>query len=146
MGNRKIKHFVIENQIGELSSLADKIEELAEKWELSMALAMNINLVIEEAVSNIIFYAFPENDKHEIKISVSLNNKILVVEISDDGIPFNPLAQVQPDITLPAEDRPVGGLGIFLISQVMDKMDYTRQKNWNILTLNKIIKDETRMF
>jgi len=142
MGNRKIKHFVIENQIGELSSLADKIEELAEKWELSMALAMNINLVIEEAVSNIIFYAFPENDKHEIKITVSLNNKILVIEISDDGIPFNPLAQVQPDITLPAEDRPVGGLGIFLISQIMDKMDYTRQKNWNILTLNKIIKDE----
>lgn len=142
MGNRKIKHFVIENQIEELSSLADKIEELAEKWELSMALAININLVIEEAVSNIIFYAFPDNDKHEIKITVSLINKILVIEISDDGIPFNPLAQVQPDITLPAEDRPVGGLGIFLISQIMDKMDYTRQKNWNILTLNKIINDE----
>jgi len=139
MGNRKIKHFVIENQIGELSSLADRIEELAEKWELSQALAMNINLVIEEAVSNIIFYAFTDKDKHEIKISVSLNNNKLMIKITDNGIPFNPLAQQQPDITLPAEERPIGGLGIFLISQIMDKMDYSRQKNWNILTLNKII-------
>ena len=139
MGNRKIKHFVLENQVGELSSLADKIEELAEKWELSQALAMNINLVIEEAVSNIIFYAYTDNDKHEIKIAVSLNNNRLMIKITDNGIPFNPLAQQQPDITLPAEERPVGGLGIFLISQIMDKMDYTRQNNWNILTLNKSI-------
>lgn len=139
MGNNKIKHFVIENQIGELSSLAEKIDNLAEEWELPMVLAMNINLVIEEAVSNIIFYAFTDNDKHEIGISVSLNNSQLTIKITDNGIPFNPLLQQQPDITLPAEERPVGGLGIFLISQIMDNMHYTRQKNQNILTLIKSI-------
>ena len=139
MGNRKIKHFVIENQVGELTTLAEKIEELAEKWELAQALAMNINLVIEEALTNIIFYAFPDNDQHEIKVSVSLSNNLLTIKITDNGIPFNPLSQQQPDITLPAEERPVGGLGIFLISQIMDKMHYTRQKNQNILTLNKSI-------
>lgn len=139
MGNIKIKHFVIENQIGELSSLAGKIDELAGKWELSQALAMNINLVLEEALSNIIFYAFTDKNKHEIKISVSLNNNQLTIKITDNGIPFNPLLQQQPDITLAVEERPVGGLGIFLISQIMDKMHYTRQKNQNILTLNKSI-------
>lgn len=139
MGNRKIKYFVIENQIGKLPALAEEIDKLGEKWELSQALAMNINLVIEEAVSNIIFYAFKDSGKHEIKISVSLTNKKLIIKIIDKGIPFNPLSLQQPDITLPAEERPIGGLGVFLISQIMDKMSYTRQMNQNILTLNKNI-------
>ncbi|HEY3370440.1 MAG TPA: ATP-binding protein [Prolixibacteraceae bacterium] len=139
MGNRKIKHFVIENQVEELTPLAEKIEVLAEKWQLSQALAMNINLAIEEALINIISYAFPENGTHEIKLSVTLGNNLLEIKITDNGIPFNPLSHQQPDITLSAEERPVGGLGIFLISQIMDKMHYTRQKNQNILTLNKNI-------
>ena len=139
MGNSRNKHFVVENRIEELSALAEKIDDLAEKWELSQALAMNINLVIEEALSNIIFYAFADTDKHKIEISISLENSSLSIKITDDGIPFNPLLQQQPDINLPAEDRPVGGLGIFLISQIMDEMHYARQKNQNILILNKSI-------
>lgn len=139
MGNDKIKHFTIENQIGELSYLAKKIDELAGEWNLSQALAMNINLVIEEAVSNIIFYAYNDHNKHEIRITLSLKNGRLTIKITDDGIPFNPLAQEQPDINLPAEERPVGGLGIFLISQIMDEMKYDRNKNENILTLIKSI-------
>jgi anti-sigma regulatory factor (Ser/Thr protein kinase) len=139
MGNRKNQHFVIENQIGELSDLAGKIEKLADNWKLTPAIAMNINLVIEEAFSNIVFYAYTDKDKHEINISVSLNNKRLTIEITDDGIPFNPLSQQPPDTTLPADERPVGGLGIYLISQIMDEMHYARKKNRNILTLNKSI-------
>jgi anti-sigma regulatory factor (Ser/Thr protein kinase) len=142
MGNIKNKHFVIENRIEELTSLAEKIDEMAEDWELSKAIAMNINLVIEEAVSNIIFYAFNDNDKHEIDITVTFDDKVLTIKITDNGKPFNPLLQKQPDINLPAEERPVGGLGIFLISQIMDKKNYTRRKNQNILTLNKSIKNE----
>lgn len=139
MGNRKIKHFIIENQVGELTTIAEKMMELADKWQLPHALALNINLVIEEALTNIIFYAFPDKGKHQIKISVMLSNNLLTIKIADDGIAFNPLSQQQPDITLTAEQRPVGGLGIFLISQIMDTMHYTRQKNQNILKLNKSI-------
>jgi anti-sigma regulatory factor (Ser/Thr protein kinase) len=139
MGNTKIKHFVIENQIGELSTLAEQIDDLAAQWELTQAMAMNINLVIEEAVSNIIFYAFNNNNsnKHKIKISISLKNKLLTIKITDDGFLFNPLEQQQPDINLPAEERPVGGLGIFLISHMMDELNYIRKGNHNILTLYK---------
>lgn len=139
MGNRKIKHFVIENQIVELATLAENIEVLAKKWEFPPALAMNINLVLEEALSNIIFYSYNDTNKHEIRISVSLTNNILSIKITDNGIAFNPLAHKPPDTTLPAVERPVGGLGIFLISQIMDNVNYTRQKNQNILTLNKSI-------
>lgn len=142
MGKRKIKHFVIENQVKELTAMAEKIKQLADEWELPQALALNINLVVEEALTNIIFYAFPDKNIHEIKVSVILSNNLLTIEITDNGIPFNPLTQQQPDITLPAEKRPVGGLGIFLISQIMDKMYYKRQKNQNILKLNKSIRYE----
>ncbi|HKJ79743.1 MAG TPA: ATP-binding protein [Prolixibacteraceae bacterium] len=139
MKERKIKNFVIENQIEELSSLVVKIEKLAEEWELSQELAMKINLVIEEAVSNIIFYAFNDKKKHVIKISISVEKGKLEITFRDDGIPFNPLDQKKPDINLPAEERPVGGLGIFLISQMMDEMHYSRDKNQNILILKKSI-------
>ena len=139
MGNNKNKQFVVENRIEELSSLAEKIDLLAEEWNLPPALAMNINLAIEEAVSNIIFYAYNDNGRHKIKISVSLEDKMLTIEIKDNGIRFNPLEQQQPDISLSTEERPVGGLGIFLISQIMDEMNYTRNNNENILTLHKTI-------
>lgn len=139
MEKRKSKNFDIENKIDELSSLADKIDDLAKEWKLSQELAMKINLVIEEALSNIIFYAFNDNEKHYIKISLSIDKKILEITFTDDGIPFNPLSQQKPDINLPAEERPVGGLGIFLISKVMDEMHYSRDKNQNILKLTKSI-------
>ena len=131
--------FEIENKIEALSILAGKIEELAEKWELSMPLIMNLNLVLEEAVSNVIFYAFNDHQKHLIQISLALENKILTVEIVDDGIPFDPLSQKLPDITLPVEERPIGGLGILLILKIMDQVSYSRQNNQNRLTLVKNI-------
>jgi serine/threonine-protein kinase RsbW len=136
---KEIKHFVIGNRIGELPVLAEKIEKLAEKWELPMSLTININLVLEEALSNVIFYAFNDNLKHKIRISTSINNKILTIKIKDDGIPFDPTSRQLPDITLPAEERPTGGLGIFLISKIMDKIHYSRKKELNILTLTKHI-------
>lgn len=137
MGNKKNKQFVIQNQVSEISRLADQIEALAGEWNLSQELAMNINLVVEEAVTNIIFYAFNDKNEHKIKITVSKENNRLKLTIADDGIPFNPLEQQMPDINLPAEERPVGGLGIFLISQIMDEMNYARTKHENILTLHK---------
>ena len=131
--------FIIENRIDELPALAGKIEELTERWEFPVALGMNINLVLEEAVSNIILYAFTDREKHEISILLRLDNRILTIIIKDDGIPFDPTLKEQPDLNVPAEERPIGGLGILLISKLMDSFSYTRKDNMNILTLIKNI-------
>jgi serine/threonine-protein kinase RsbW len=139
MANKKIKHFIIENQVNEITLLAEEVEKLSVTWGLNQSLAMNINLVIEEAVTNIIFYAFTDDKKHQIKITISIKNNKLTIKIADDGIPFDPLLHKKPDITSTAEERAVGGLGIFLISQMMDEIHYTRDKNQNILTLTKSI-------
>jgi len=133
------ENIIITNKVDELPVLAGKIEELAEKWGLSMALTMNLNLVLEEAVSNVIFYAFKDNEIHEISISISFEENILTIEISDEGIPFDPTLRQKPDLSLPAEERPIGGLGIFLISKIMDSVNYKRYNNQNVLTLIKNI-------
>ena len=136
----KMKELIeIENRVEDLAVLAGKIDEVAEKWSLSMPLTMNINLVLEEAVSNVIFYAFNDPDKHLIQISLSLENKTLTLEIVDDGISFNPLSRLEPDVSLPVEERPIGGLGILLIKKMMDQVSYTRVNNQNRLTLLKNI-------
>lgn len=133
------EEITITNNVDELPILAGRIEELAEKWELPMPLTMNLNLVLEEAVSNVIFYAFNDQEKHEINITFNIESNVLTIEITDDGIAFDPTLRKQPDLTLPAEERPIGGLGIFLISKIMDTVKYSRHNNNNILTLIKNI-------
>jgi serine/threonine-protein kinase RsbW len=136
------ENFIIENRIGEIPVLAEKIELLAEKWNFPEPLPMNLNLVVEEALTNIIFYGFHDDKIHRIKISFSLNNMLLTIRITDDGVAFNPTSRPKPDVTLSAIDRPVGGLGIFLISKMMDDVRYARRNNRNTLTLKKEIRYE----
>lgn len=128
---------VIYNAVEELALLAARIEELSESWELPIPITMNLNLVLEEAVSNIIFYAFPEGGKHPIEITLTLKEKELKIIIEDEGIPFDPTLKEQPDTNMPADQRPIGGLGIFLIRKIMDNVTYNREQKKNILTLKK---------
>ena len=137
MKNDYEEHFIIENRIEELPVLAEKIEQLGDKWELQPNLTMKINLVLEEALSNIIYYAFNDDEIHKIEVSIINPDNNLTIEITDDGAPFDPTAREQPDISLPAGERPVGGLGILLISKIMDTVSYSRNNNLNILTLTK---------
>ena len=139
MEKGKIRYFTISNRIGELTVLASITEDLAQQWHLPDALAMNINLVMEEALSNIIYYAYNDSAEHKIRISISLGKQGLTIRIRDDGIPFDPSSHLLPDISLSAMDRPVGGLGIFLISKFMDTVHYSRKNYLNILTLTKKI-------
>lgn len=129
---------IIENRIEELNKLAASIENISEKWGLSASNAMNLNLVLEEAVSNTIFYGFNDKEKHEIEIEFTLlENKNLIIIIEDDGLAFDPTKTKMPDTELQLEDRPIGGLGIFLISNIMDNVSYERNNERNILTLEK---------
>lgn len=117
--------------------MAQKLETLAARWRLESALVMNLNLVLEEALSNIIFYAFRDQDVHKIRISITREGDRLTIRIRDDGIPFDPTAAPAPDTSLPAGERPIGGLGILLISKLMDNVHYARIDNQNVLTLTK---------
>jgi len=96
-----------------------------------------LRLVSEEALINIINYAY-DKGSGELKIDCeTVNNDTIFIEISDTGSAFDPLQKEDPDITLPIEKRRVGGLGIFIIKNIMDTVDYKRKNGKNILTLTK---------
>lgn len=135
----KNKRITIINNIDQLPTLAEQIEQIADEWELGPMLAMNMNLVIEEAITNVIFYAFNDQENHQIDIDFNLNDSILKLVITDDGTPFDPTQKGDPDTTLSVEDRQIGGLGIFLIRKIMNEVKYKRKNNKNILTLTKSI-------
>lgn len=97
-----------------------------------------IRLSVEEAVENIVQYAYPQGQGYLI-VSVDRNGNTLKITFKDEGIQFNPLEQADPDISLSAEERNIGGLGIFLCKQLMDNVSYEYDKKCNILTMEKQI-------
>ena len=131
------KILVIENDISEISKLAVFIDELGEEMNLTPELIFNLNLVLEEAVSNVILYAYGEEKHKEISLMANMSDGNLVFVLTDSGKVFDPTKVPDADITLSAEEREIGGLGIFLIRQIMDKVDYQRIGGKNVLTMRK---------
>lgn len=95
------------------------------------------NLVIEELATNCIKYGYDDSREHIIEITLDLSPQGLLMTIVDDGHPFNPLNLPEPDLTIPIEDRPIGGLGLHLLRQLADRMEYTRVDDRNQVTLFK---------
>ena len=95
------------------------------------------NLAIEELVTNCIKYGYDDSAEHIIEIELKLSVGELVITVTDDGLPFNPLELPEPDTNLRVEDLPIGGLGIHLLRKMSDRMDYARTDGKNRLTLRK---------
>lgn len=131
------KNLLLKNEISEISRLAAFVEEVGEEMELSPELIFNLNLVLEEAVSNVILYAYPKEEHQLIYLSIKKENNRLIVILTDTGKEFDPTQAPDVDITLSAEERPIGGLGIYLIRQIMNTVEYQRIEGKNILMLGK---------
>ncbi len=127
------------NQISQLEVLARFFEEVSDEWDLPMSASLNLNLVLEEMVTNIIFYGYEDQNTHEITILVALDNNLINIQLEDDAKEFNPLLIAEPDINQTIEDRKIGGLGIHFVRKIMDRIEYKRLYNRNILTLSKNI-------
>ena len=136
------KELVLRNRIEEVAQLEGFIETLGEELTLDIPLCFNLNLALEEAVTNVINYAFPPEEEHSFLVSADGEAEgTLTLEIQDDGVAFDPLNEApEVDITLGVEERPIGGLGIFLVKQIMDEVSYERVDGKNILTMKKCLK------
>lgn len=131
------KKLILKNEISEISKLATFIDEVGEEMSLSPELIFNLNLVLEEAVSNVILYAYPKEEHQEISLSVQKKGNSIILILTDSGMEFDPTLIPDADITLSAEERQIGGLGIFLIRQIMNKVEYQRINGQNVLRLEK---------
>lgn len=130
---------ILSNDINEVARLNEFIDQIAASLQLDASLAMGLNLALEEAVVNVMSYAYPEGKVGMVNIEASADDDNLSFVISDSGIPFDPTMKEEADTTLSVEERPIGGLGIFLVRQLMDTINYERIDGKNVLRLNKRI-------
>lgn len=130
---------LLKNDISQVALLPDFIDRVCDSYSIDSTLSFQLNLVLEEAVVNVIDYAYPEGGEHTFSLDVDKTADMLIFTLKDDGLPFNPLEQApEVDITLDAEDRAIGGLGIFLVQQMMDDVEYQRTpEGENVLIMKK---------
>ena len=112
------------------------VEEELEKHNCSMKTQMLISVMVEEIFVNIALYAYT-NSKGKAIIGMKFSEGNVIIVFKDKGIEFNPLAKEDPDVTLSAEDRDIGGLGIYMVKKSMDDVTYIRNGDENILSIKK---------
>jgi anti-sigma regulatory factor (Ser/Thr protein kinase) len=127
----------LNNRLSELDRLSRIVATFGESHRLSDKVLHAVNLALDEIVTNIISYGYDDQADHQIVLRLSLQAEELTAEVEDDGRPFNPLEAPEPDLNQPLEERAVGGLGIHLIRNMMDRMEYRRQDGKNLLVLKK---------
>ena len=131
------KSIVLPNDVKEVSKLTAFVEEVCEAMGFDGALTAQLTLAIEEAVVNVMKYAYPPQKRGDVTIEAQSNDLRLKFTIIDSGMPFDPTVRAEVDTTLSAKDRPIGGLGIHLVRKIMDSINYERVDSLNVLTLRK---------
>lgn len=125
------------NSYDALTDTAEQIERFLQENAVPADAVFAANLAVEELVTNIVKYGYDDAGDHEIVIGLHLRPEELAIRIEDDGHAFDPFAQPEPDTALPAEDRPIGGLGIHFVRNLLDTWTYERRDGRNIVRLTK---------
>jgi anti-sigma regulatory factor (Ser/Thr protein kinase) len=123
------------NDLAGLADLADWVERFGADQRLPANVVNALNVVLDEAVSNAITHGYESGVRGEIAVRLRRASDSVEVEVEDDGRPFDPLQAPPPDLTLPLDRRPIGGLGIHLIRNLMDAVSYARQDGRNVLKM-----------
>ena len=128
---------VLHNEVSQISQLEGFIEAVAKDRELDLSQTLNLNLALEEAVTNVVLYAYPQGTTGEVDVLARVGVDWIEFVVTDSGKPFDPTAAPAADTTASVSDRRIGGLGIHLVRTIMDSVHYERRGNKNILTMTK---------
>ena len=133
-----MKELTIDAKVDNLDQVLDFVNGVLEENDCDMKTQIQIDVSVEEIFVNIASYAYaPGEGSAVIRLEVLKDPRALSIVFEDSGIPYDPLAKEDPDITLSAEDRPIGGLGIYMVKKSADKISYEYKDNRNILTFIK---------
>ena len=125
------------NDAVEIARVAERIDEFCAAGEVEPAVAYAVNLALDELLSNIISYGYPDEEAHRIGLAVRRDGGALVVTIVDDSIAFDPRQVPETDTDAPLHERDPGGLGLLLVNTMMDSVDYRREDGRNVTILTK---------
>lgn len=126
------------------ATLRDWLGGIIDGLTVSPKIRSQILIAADEVFTNIASYAYPTGgESGTIEIEVRLDNPGLTVTFSDSGVPFNPLETPAPELEADVENRPIGGLGIFLVRKLMDSVEYRRENDRNVLLFRKDVSAKT---
>ena len=125
------------NDLRDIAGAAGKIGAFCAEHGLAEEISLEVNLAVDELLTNTISYGYDDDGEHRIDLSLRLEGGTLIVEIADDGREFDPLQAPEPDLGASLEERAVGGLGIYLVRKTMDGVAYRRQGGRNVVALTK---------
>ena len=131
----------LKNDLSEITRLADELQAFADGHGISPGTLFALNLALEELVTNIISYGYPDTGEHVITVSLDVDGADLHVRLEDDAKAFNPLEKETPDLDAPIEERGIGGLGVHLVRELMDDVRYERVGARNVLSMRKHMTD-----
>lgn len=121
-----------------LDTVVDFVNEQLEQYECPMDVLFQIDVAVEEIYVNIAHYAYnPEIGEATIRCCIEEEPLCITIEFLDNGVPYDPLSREDPDLELSAEERDIGGLGIYMVKNTMDKVSYEHREGKNILTISK---------
>lgn len=130
-----------EAKVDNLHEVLGFLEEQLELHEASMKIITTMSISIEEMYANVCMYAYSGQEQPgNCTFRIWFEGDVLNMELEDSGLPFNPLAKQDPDIHLAAEDRGIGGLGIYMVKEYMDSCEYRRENSHNIFKMRKAIR------
>lgn len=135
-----MKEIVVEATIESIPKVTAFVDEQLEQLECPMKTQMQVDVAIDELFSNIAHYAYnPEIGSATVRVEVTKDPLAVVITFIDNGVPYDPLAKADPDITLSIEERDIGGLGIYMVKKTMDDVSYEYKDGQNILRIKKNI-------
>ena len=136
-----MKEITLEARIENVSKAIEMVDAELEKLECPMKAQMQMELAVDEIFTNIASYAYaPGTGEASVRFDFDPEEGTVTVTFTDSGVPYDPLKKEDPDVSLPAEERSIGGLGIFLVKKTMDDMWYEFRNGQNVLTLKKKIR------
>ncbi len=138
-----MKEMIVDATIESIPKVTAFVDEQLEQIACPMKTQMQVDMTIDELFSNIAYYAYnPEIGSATVRVEVTEDPLAVVITFIDKGVPYDPLAKEDPDVTLPIEERGNGGLGIYLVKKTMDDVSYEYKDGQNILKIKKNIHDK----
>lgn len=135
-----MNELTIDATVENISKVTAFVEEQLEKCDCPMKAMMQIGIAIDELFGNIAHYAYnPDVGPATVRVEVTENPMSVIITFIDNGVQYDPLSKADPDTTLSAEERQIGGLGIYMVKKSMDEINYEYKDGQNILTIKKNI-------
>ncbi len=131
-----MKTINVEAKTENLNEILNIVDAMLEEAECSPKITVPIDIAVEEIFVNIANYAYPDKTG-DAEITTYVEDGVFHITFSDSGIPYDPLAKEDPDVTLGADERPIGGLGIYMVKKSMDKVEYKYENGHNVFSFEK---------